>query len=267
MGKKINHLTAHQQLRHVPYYIGTSLLTFMCFLFFFKESTASEFSLGDILGYISLGINPITAFDPSQVFKLPLLWVSLYIYLLFVLLRISLSFSSTYDYWMLFVLKKRVTYWCYQVQLTCSTIIGHFCLIVLTATLCTFVMGGNLSIEPTKQFLHIFLHRHIPVSGTYFFIQAIVFPLLVCFVVGLLEVTLMYFFYASISYLLCIGYLILSTFFTSPLFLGNYLMLLKTRIAAGEGVSNGVGLLMIICSFIGLFIVGMKKVEHWDYLN
>jgi len=262
-----NKILIAQLIHKWKYFCITALLTLINFLYLIKIINTKNISFGDALGYLSLGIRPITNFDPVQAFRIPFLWLSLYLYIFYSLAAIIRATSSTYDYLTFFYFKKRTSYWFFKVRLTLLTISLHFIVIGVTTMLCILIFGSLLSINPTSIFWDYFIHNGPIISGDSFFFQTFVMPWLACSTIGILELTLIYFFGELQSFVFISIYLIISAFFTNPFLFGNYLMLLKSSLTGNSGVNNASGILIMFVSVLVFNTIGLLRIKRWDYMN
>ncbi|WP_314068099.1 hypothetical protein [uncultured Vagococcus sp.] len=264
---KINRVIVMQTLNKWKYFWITSFLTGINYIKLLGVVKTKDMSVGDSLGFLFLGIRPISHLDPTQLFNIPFLWLSMCLYLFYSLAAMIRATSSTYDYLTFFYLRKRRTYWFFKVKHTLVIISIHFMVIIITSIICTILFGGRVSISPTMTFWTSFIPKGSVVSGFQFIFQTMIMPWLACATIGILELTLLYFGGELQSFIIISIYLIMSSFFTSPLLIGNYLMLLKSSIVEDKGIDNLSGILVMVVSMIVLNVVGIVKLRKWDYMN
>lgn len=251
------------------YYLITALLTGISFFQLVKTPHLNKISLGDSLGFLFLGMKPIEDIGMFDVFKIPILWLSLLIFI-FYSVNIAIRPSvGTLNYLLFFSFRKRVSFWSFKVLLAFTTISIHFFVILLTSILCILMSDNFFSLQPTQGFSEYFIGSNATLSGSSLFTNTIFIPWLVCNTLALLELLVTYFWGEFQSFLCIIAYLITSAFFTSPIFLGNYLMILRndfiTSAPSTTQINSYTGLLSSVFFLCIFYAIGFNKIKKWDY--
>jgi hypothetical protein len=245
----------------------TVVIVLLSFGFLVFRQGISTPSLGDALGYLSLGMRSVPEFDPRYVFRIPLLWLGMYAYLFFsvgVLLRPK---PSSHAHLSFFCLRRRTDYWLVTYLAAALHIIIHFFTILFVMLLCILLVGGEFTLQPTEEFSSRFLSNfNAETSSGTFFTYVFILPLLASIAIAVSEVSLIYFVGASQSFLCAVAFLVVSAFFASRLLLGNYLMLLRSEQLTPTSSDVAVGILiMLVCMFLA-YCAGYLKIKKWDYI-
>ncbi len=136
-------------------YLVTPLIVICSTAYLCLEVGGTNISVGDALGFLSLGIRPIPKFDPHSVFEVPLLWLLLYAYIFFSTTILLRPKSSTFTNAALFHLRKRSSYWISTYIATIGHTLVHFMLIMASAFAATLMVGGISSFQPTPHFFSV----------------------------------------------------------------------------------------------------------------
>lgn len=251
------------------YYLITALFTGISFFQLVKTPHLNKISLGDSLVFLFLGIQPIENIGMLDVFRIPLLWLSLFIFIFYSINITIRPATGTLNYLLFFSFKKRVSFWSFKVLLTFSTVFIHFSVILLTSILCVLISGNFFSLTPTQSFSEYFIGASSSFSNVSIFTNVVFIPWLICSTLALLELLVTYFWGELQSFLCIIAYLVISAFFTSPIFLGNYLMFLRNNVMTSSlsttQINSYTGLLISIFCLCFFYVIGWNKIKKWDY--
>jgi len=241
----------------------TAILTLLSFVFLIYHNNLSGISLGDAFANLSLGMRPVPKFNPQYIFRIPLLWISLYSYLFFSVNALLRLRPSSYSYTTLFNLQKRTSYWLMTYLTAIVHIAIHFLTMLLILLFCVLAINGEVTFALTPGFIHSFLNGfNTDLTTGMVFVSACLLPFMASTAIAVLEVSLMLFIGAPQSFLLVVCILVISAFFDSSLTLGNYLMFLRNETLASMGNSNIIFGLVILFSYMLLsYIAGMIKIR------
>jgi hypothetical protein len=249
------------------YLAPTALVALLSFgLLCFSVGQRSP-SLGDALAFLSLGMPPFDVLESAQVFRIPLLWLALYAWLLFSALALVRPRPSCLAYRTFFSLRHRGSYWLVAYLATMAHIVVHFAAVLLTTLLCVLLAQGEPTFQLTAEFAGRFLGDAAPgLSGGVVLAHALLLPLIACCAIAALEVCMMHYAGQALSYLCAIALLVVSAAFASLLLPGNYLMLLRHELFSPGGLSAALGAFVLLVYLLAAYVAGHLKARKWDYL-
>lgn len=96
---------------------------------------------------------------------------------------------------------------------------------------------------------------------------AVLLPILTTITISVLQNLLAIIFQPQIGYIFTCCLLIFSSYWTAPIFLGNYMMWCHNRLISQEGVSSFTGFLLNFASIILAFILLRQYMKKCDILN
>ena len=123
--------------------------------------------------------------------------------------------------------QKRYLWWIAKCCWCCLIIIIYYCFIYLVIFITCLILSGSLSLLPTDN-LKVILesHTYIPMSLTF---TDFIRPIITLISFSALQLFLILIIGPIISYLITIIHLVSSIFVYHPMFLGNYLMILRNN--------------------------------------
>lgn len=222
-------------------------------------------SLGDYLTNMFLGMAPYT-FDISSPFKLPVAWLLLLFSLLFDTLRYPYKDLYGTGAHVMMRSGSRLTWWwakCLWVVLSVALLC---CLLVLVAVLWTLATGGSLSLHTTESFLdYVAIYgdtaAHCEASVTYL---ASIFGWVLA--LSLIQLVLSIALKPAAGFVTMVSYLFFSSFYATPLLLGNYLMAHRNSVFGGTiDAMSGMPLSLAVCVFA--IAVGAVLIQLMDVIE
>lgn len=248
-------------------FLITPLIVLCGTVYLYLEANSTDISIGDALGFFSLGIRPITRFDPHNVFEVPLHWLLLYTYIFFATTIQFHPKSNSFQHATLFNLQKRSFYWISTYIGTLGSVLIHFILIAVTVFGLVLISEGSVSLSPTSQFFQMFIGPSYELPSSYIWlIYSYILPLLTCLSLSTLVICLTHYLGAPQAFILIISLLVVSAFFTTFFLPGNYLMILRCNLYSQPGVSIGHGLLINVCMLVIAFVLGLFKINRFDFI-
>lgn len=204
-------------------------------------------------------------------FELPILWICVFVGSLVSTLGYSGVETNSYSIQIAVRVGSRKTWW-FSKCLWCifSTFLYFFVAYLTIAILC-IILKIPLSLSNTTEFSSLFLssERFIayqPISLAGNFQIGFIMPFLFALLLNLAQLTLSLFFSQAKSFLVCIVVLILSSYYSSNLAIGNYAMVMRSSYVIENGFNPHEGQVVIILLLLLLGAVGFKKINHFDFL-
>ena len=189
-------------------------------------------SLGDYLTNMFLGMGSYT-FNISSPFKLPVAWLLLLFSLLFATLRYPYKDLYGMGAHVMMRSGSRLSWWWAKCLWVALSVVLLCCLLVLVAVFWALVTAGTLSLHTTEFFLDYVAIRgdaaaYCEESVTYL---ASIFGWVLA--LGLVQLVASVALKPAAGFVAMVSYLFFSSFYATPLLLGNYLMAQRSSAFGG----------------------------------
>ncbi len=228
--------------------------------------------IGAYIDYILFcfkGRNPITSNALTQRFDLPIFWICIFMGALLVTASYSGTEIDNYSLQIIIRAGTRKAWWgskcIWCVIATLCYFFSAYCTVALLCVSTGVPISLTNSIELSGSFLNVNLaHHHIGVMDN---IQIGFFlPVLFAVFLNLLQLTLNLFFSKMLSFLICIAFLILPSYYTSEFIIGNYAMAAKSNLIIENGLNPANGLFVLCIAVFMLVLTGLIRAEYIDFL-
>jgi hypothetical protein len=245
------------------------LLILLCISHVIQIQDATRFegfkepSWGNFLILWLKGIYPISKLSKESSIKIPSEWIILNIgYLFYICGYIKTDLATSGDKVMLY-LKNKGVWWHSKCIWLALTTVGYY-LTFYIATLVEAVCTGSLEIVPTSD---IWVMKGMQLDFGLYIVQLILMPVIVAYTIGLLQCVLELVVSPIPALMICIGYMMGSLYWNSPVILGNYAMLYRnTAYMKDGGVDCRTGIIICVVLFVLLYFVGRSRIKKYEYV-
>lgn len=152
----------------------------------------------------------------------------------------------------------------------CATT-AYFAVLLLTALAFTLLTGGKLSLENTPELTDAVFDLNngetIVLTAWQGFTAGVLLPFLTIAALSMLEMTLCLFVKPILSFLICMGVMILSVYWYHPLALGNGAMAVRSAFVTAGGISPSGSALIAVIVIILCVIFGAIRFQYTDILG
>lgn len=270
----------HGLLKKWKWCIGILLMNFcFCLIFLMKAVTYNKGAdiigdvapvvptFGDAVFYIFAGMSEYTPL-PDQPFRLPFIWILLYIVLLWVTLEYASDDLTSSGQQLLIRTKGRTAWWLSKCIWNFLCVLSFFVLMWGEILLFCVAQGFKVSLSLHATFLASIVPGVLGGSGYLLplLLSLFVITPLIMYALSMLQMVLTLWLKPIISYAICVGILTISAYAFSPLFIGNYAMPVRNSAFFGGGVSNTAGLWFAIVLIAISVIMGIFRFRKYDIL-
>lgn len=219
----------------------------------------------DYFIYFSKGMDPFTNLGRNEVFKIPVIWMCLYLYIFYLIADYPVQDLKMLGKNLLIRSNTRVNWWISKCIITIHTIFICYFLLYSSIMLFTFFSNGNFSFNPTQELMDsIFGVSDMHVSNSQVVEIILLLPLALTVGVSIFELGLSLIIGSIYSFCFIVTVLIISAYYTSPLLFGNYLMLLRNSIHLENGVLTNYGFFYSILIGILGYFMGALRIKKLD---
>lgn len=233
----------------------------------YEQSFASDPTLGDCLLYSFAGIKPYE-YDPRIPFSFPAQWILLILLILFPSLNYVKHSMGGIGLQVLTRVKSKFSWWLSKQVWLCLSIVAFYILAICVILVFGLVFGCEASFQISEFMSWVvpvtFDIHDVIVFADYAPHMLVLFPLCM---IALAEIQLLVsiVFSSITSFIVIISYLFFSSYFTSPLLIGNYAMFCRSELFIQNGMSCAYGIM--ICCIVIFFsaFLGWKAIRYKDF--
>lgn len=238
-------------------FICPILFSFFCFLEVRRKNLIWEktIGIGDYWLYLYGGMREYVPVQ-GNAFTFPTVWIGLFLFCSFMVLNYPLRDLHNIGTQILIRTKGRTFWWLSKCFWNFASTISYHGIVFLTLGIMCFIFHvpfiWQLNAEAVSCMFGLFLDE-VPSGRIPFLVFWI--PVILSVAINLFQMMLTLFFKPIFSYLFSCALFLTSSYLMSPIVLGNYGMVLRTKWINKQGVSPEVGI--IICLAIsGIAIIG-----------
>lgn len=251
------------------------LLLLHCLLIYTHNTTlppseaALGFTTGDLLASVLCGIPP---YDPvaQQPFLFPAIWLLFFLLLLYQVLLYPMENLNGIGQTMLMLSKSRRVWWLSKCSWCALYVLVYFALFYALAALLTLAAGGEVTLALSSYYPSLWGVRNElqppPWDTLPFFLLA---PCIAC-ALALAQATATLWMRPIFAFFASCLYWLASSYFLSPLLLGNYAMMqrIQTMVSDGLPCLSGLvsaALLCVCCLALGCWRSARMDILTFDY--
>lgn len=208
---------------------------------------------------------PVFHFDPVESFSIPIYW--------FVFQITAAYFTAYYahnDFMEngrnLFIASGNRTSWWRGKYLWCMiSVIVYFLVTVLAVAVSAMCFGAELSYRFTEEFMTaVFLPEMVKLTGIEAILISFLLPLVITMALCMVQLLLSFLLTPVVSFAVSCAVYVLSAYYTSWFFMGNYTMWLRSSYVTAEGISSAAGLVMGVTVILLTCAAGRLYFEKKD---
>ena len=233
------------------------------FVFFYEQGAISSAGTStDYLLYCFQGASPRI---PEKRFIVPTSWLCIFAGSL--LSSLSYSGAEIDDYALHYLLRggSKGTWWLSKCVWCLLSTVTYYAVGYCTILLLCVISGIPLSEEITPLLSGEYFQNAF--TGNARMLVAFVMPLLTMICLNAIQLTLSLFISPALSFLCCLVVLLLSSYYMSYFFIGNYAMALRSSYCLNDGIKPGPGIVMLPGITLLITAVGMNTVKYKDLLR
>lgn len=246
----------------------------VCIDFYFRSRTMcvqfneTHSTFSDYIFYIFKGIKEFKA-EEKQPFEFPALWMLVMLLILYIVLYYPYKDLMGYGKQVLINSRSRGMWWLSKCGWLIICVTVYFVLLYTTVFLFCAVMKVPLSLNISEYMFSFYTPPQDAVNE--FPLQRnpelFLMPLLLVISTGILQMFLSLIIRPLYSYCCSVALMLLSAYYLTPLFPGNYAMLLRNNGVVKNGVNTFTGVVLLLLVALLSAIGGYLIFQHYDILN
>lgn len=274
ISKIIKHDLTIGMKQNTPKYILIAFfISLFCMMFFngvttfqLTEQIVSKGSMMDCTIYIFKGMN---VYIPSveSPFQIPIIWLLIQVMIAFFIVNYPTQDLHSYGLQILARTKNRFLWWSSKCIWNIFTVVSIY-LTCFTCILLLTLFFGKLSLTPNAEIsllINEFELYNLKLSQL--FVAVFVLPILTSIAISLLQMTISFILTPVYSYMIIVCIMVASAYFCSPIFIGNFSMILRNQLIYSEGSNNLTAIVMNIVVIIISITVGHLYFSRYDILK
>lgn len=223
----------------------------------------------DMLFYIFRGANPVSVLPgTNERVELPLLWLLVIGSCLLLNMDYFLNDLALSGQQVIIRCKKRSEWYISKCIWNMFSTLSFFLLLITGVVVFTFLSDSQLSLSVSLDTIAVLFG--VQGLDTFSFGQAIIIgitlPCVTIMALNLLEMTLCLYVKPILSFLFCVGLLVLSVYCDDSFILGNGAMTIRNIVNRTESASVQMVFISTALIIIGCIILGMIRFIHMDIL-
>ena len=206
-------------------------------------------------------------FDPKDVFFIPIGWFVFEIGIAYFIAYYAVNDFNDYGKLTLTAGKSRGSFFFSKVLWCITSIILYYALTWIVVAIGALICGASSTLKFSTEFT-----MNVLDYGTYYTSQAdivyisIILPMFVNISLCLLEMTMAFYVSPVVSFALLSGYYIIGTYYTSPIFIGNFAMWLRSSFITEQGLSPMSGVILSLAVLVASLMVGRNYIKGADIM-
>lgn len=228
-----------------------------------------QITLIDYFFYYFLGASPFLQIGFDH-FTFPIRWLLIMLTFCFVCSNYLTQDLTSLGHQVIINAQSKTTWWLSK----CIWNISCSILIFLTMIFFTFILNFEYDISifnfNTQVIEYMLVDNgieNVKLNYNYIIKLSIISLLLFIICINLIQITINLFIKQVFSIFISLSIIIISTFITSPLALGNYAMILKSNYINNNGVNTDFGIIFCVIISIIFIYIGIIKIKKYDFLN
>lgn len=244
------------------------LIAFCVFLFFSNYALEEELLNGYQPGFWGvwikiLGGMPEYVKSETSIFELPVSWLLFYAFMFFIIGFYSVSDLHSFGAKTLLLSGDRRKWIVSKYIWIVSQVFMYFILFAVSVGMAC-ILNGCFDMD-IKSLIEIFGIDVVNTNMSSFYMACIVLPFMVSIAISYMQFTLSIVLNSILGYITSISLLVVSAYWTNPVFIGNYLMILRNQLIVTDGFFSGTGILVssvliILMCFLGIILFRKKDI-------
>ena len=246
------------------------LITFAMFAVSFNQElnkvlpTSKAPHFIDYLLYLSKGAVEYQP-DLGVKFDIPLIWLMTHLMVAFLVSNYLMEDLYSYGTQVLLRAKNKKLWWFSKCSWLVVTVLAFYCLEFLSIFLS---VKGNTSLQPN---LHLNEQLNwLNMSGMHeidMILSVIVLPFLTSLALAMIQMYLSLFLTSIYAFVLVVSYLVLSTYYLNPFFIGNDTMFLRNALLYKNGIHTNMAIVSNICIILCIILIGAVTFNRHEILK
>lgn len=263
--------------KYKGYLISAGLALFFCLELLNKLRIMKYFSVSlyagfsEYLLYIFGGVKQYIPTSSNNPFQFPAIWMLVNILLLFITLNYPFQDMQSAGQQILIRTKGRTKWWLSKCLWNISCTVFYYLILCGVVFLFCLLLGLPITFTVNNGFLlDMFDMRSSQnLIGSVFTVgfRYFILVFLVMGSISLAQMALSLFIKPIFSFFICSIFLLLSSYFLSPVFLGNYAMVVRNDQVIANGISFTVGIVYSLTLAALSVIVGLIYFKRYDIIK
>ena len=231
-----------------------------------KPVTPVEGNFGNTMMYAFGGMDQFVP-DEKTAFQIPAFWLLTYLLLSYITLYYPFDDLEEFGQNILVRSRGRMLWWLSKCAWNVISVVCYFLLAWVIFALGCLVTGNSLSMELSPDIARLCnVVQDYPLPPT-LIPQMLVLPLLTMIGLNLFQMLLSLFLKPFYSFIVTAAILLLSTYYLSPVCIGNYAMPLRSHMILSNGVGLNTGLLISVILIVVSIVAGGLVFRRRDILK
>lgn len=200
-------------------------------------------------------------------FQIPIYWLMQQLLLAFLLLNYPTQDVSNYGVQILTRARNKSIWWLSKSIWSVCTVVSFYLIAFIIIAIYS-VCFGEVSFQP-----HLLINSEINqvningIQDLYFYIAIFLVPIVASISLAMLQMSLSFILSPILSYLILVCYMVISAYYCSPFFIGNFTMILRNAAFEQNGSNNVLAIIVSAILFIIAFTVGYVYFKMSDVLE
>lgn len=226
----------------------------------------------EYLVYCFRGCKALTAMESGQAFLVPVIWLVLFALPLLLTLQYPFQDMKTIGQQLVLRSGNRVWWWLSKCLWNFFCTVSYFILMLVCITLYCLCQSVSISLEVSLESISLIFSEVLLVNGVdaisrnTLLSATILLPFLVMAGMDLLQMLLSLLTRPIYGFLMCITLLIASSCVTTPMFIGNYGMLMRMECFVHDGLSIQSGIVSCLVIMVLSILLGAVIFKKYDIL-
>ena len=238
----------------------------VCFPFYLRYAKKGVGTFGDFWLYIFGGMRACVR---GEAFEFPVIWTVVFLYLFYITLYYPYNDLLGFGLNVLVRSGSRFYWWLSKCFWNAFAVVMFFCLGLASVALFCVFTGRPLSMEISSLvYTEVFeMAEDFVYPSSYTVGTLIGMPLLTAVAISQLQMLLSLWLRPIFSFGVTAAILISSAYYLKPFMIGNYAMPVRYDAVVPNGVSLGIGVIILSAIIIACIVVGGISFRYYDIIN
>lgn len=246
-------------------YMISEVINCRTFITSLRKADIGNGTVMDYFLYATEGM-PIYEFDPKGFYVIPIGWFVFEIGMAYYTAYYAYNDFTDYGRFTVISGKDRRGYWTSKCLWCILSVIIYYAVVMLVVTAGALICGASLSLKFSGGIMEEICSGASYVTQTDMLTAGLAVPALVNTGMCLLEMQLSFYLTPVVSFAAAAAYSIIGTYYTSPVFLGNFAMWLRSSYMTEGGVSPASGLILGFALIAGVYYAGRQHFRKVDII-
>ena len=232
----------------------------------FREETGTWM---DFLFYVFQGLEPLVKLSSLKRVQLPISWLLIFGGCLFLNLDYLLHDLTNAGQQVLVRCNSRKVWYLSKCFWNTTSCLVYFLIGIGTTLITAFIAGAEIVLNdtPTITFDLLMLQSPVALTSAQAVCIGLLLPLLTLVTINQVQMTLSLYVKPILSFLICIGLLVIAVYASSPFAVGNGAMVIRSSYLSKGGIDPGIACGVCIVTYLACMLLGTIRFRHTDILG